>query len=73
MWEAGERPNFLVGRVYGTIAAEARGTHGWGHDPIFIPAGKRMTYGESKRQGEVGMHRIRSILKLKKFLISRRR
>jgi XTP/dITP diphosphohydrolase len=34
------------GVVEGTIASEARGTGGFGYDPVFVPAGERATVGE---------------------------
>lgn len=40
---------FLIsveGFVEGTIATEIRGSHGFGYDPIFIPAGYDKTFGE---------------------------
>ena len=37
---------FTSGEVRGRLAPEARGSHGFGYDPIFIPAGGRRTFGE---------------------------
>ncbi|AHC51196.1 deoxyribonucleotide triphosphate pyrophosphatase [Sulfolobus acidocaldarius SUSAZ] len=34
------------GRVYGSISTEIRGTKGFGYDPIFIPDGVNLTFGE---------------------------
>ena len=34
------------GRVFGTLAFPPRGTNGFGYDPIFVPEGHRMTFGE---------------------------
>ena len=36
----------FTGRVHGTIAMEAKGTMGFGFDPIFIPEGHTKTFGE---------------------------
>ncbi len=36
----------FVGRVEGRIAGEARGSHGFGFDPIFIPMGFDKTFAE---------------------------
>ncbi len=34
------------GRVDGAVVFPARGTHGFGYDPIFVPHGGTQTYGE---------------------------
>ena len=34
------------GKVFGTIAWPMRGTHGFGYDPIFVPEGFDITFGE---------------------------
>jgi XTP/dITP diphosphohydrolase len=34
------------GKVFGTLADAPRGTRGFGYDPIFIPDGYTMTFGE---------------------------
>ena len=34
------------GELAGTIANSSRGDHGFGYDPIFIPAGKQQTFAE---------------------------
>lgn len=34
------------GRVFGTLAFPPRGAKGFGYDPIFVPEGYRMTFGE---------------------------
>lgn len=36
------------GEVHGTLTFPARGTKGFGYDPIFIPKGYRQTFGEMK-------------------------
>jgi XTP/dITP diphosphohydrolase len=36
----------FTGRVDGTVSFPPRGTHGFGYDPIFIPAGETRTFGE---------------------------
>lgn len=42
----GREPAFFDGVCEGTIAREARGAHGFGYDPLFIPAGYSQTFGE---------------------------
>ena len=44
-WPDGHTASFL-GRVDGHIAWPARGARGFGYDPIFVPAGGSLTYGE---------------------------
>ncbi len=34
------------GEVHGTLTFPARGTHGFGYDPIFVPTGHALTFGE---------------------------
>ena len=34
------------GKVYGTLASAPRGNRGFGYDPIFVPNGYRITFGE---------------------------
>jgi XTP/dITP diphosphohydrolase len=36
----------VEGRVEGTLVFPPRGTRGFGYDPIFLPAGGRLTFGE---------------------------
>jgi len=36
----------VEGRVYGTLVWPPRGTYGFGYDPIFVPDGGRLTFGE---------------------------
>ena len=38
--------SFHEGRVEGELAPEPRGTRGFGYDPIFVPEGHRLTFGE---------------------------
>jgi len=37
---------WFEGRVDGTLAWPARGSRGFGYDPIFVPAGQEQTFGE---------------------------
>lgn len=37
---------FYTGRVEGELAPDPRGSLGFGYDPIFMPEGSRLTYGE---------------------------
>lgn len=42
----GREPAFFDGVCEGRIAPEARGAHGFGYDPLFIPEGYSETFGE---------------------------
>jgi XTP/dITP diphosphohydrolase len=44
-WPDGHHASFF-GRVEGSIAWPPRGTLGFGYDPMFVPLGAELTYGE---------------------------
>ena len=44
-WPDGHMETF-EGRITGTISDRARGKNGFGYDPIFIPGGYQITFGE---------------------------
>jgi len=49
------------GEVHGTLTFPARGNHGFGYDPIFIPDGFSATFGEMKAEEKHGIsHRTRA-------------
>lgn len=53
------------GTVEGTIVWPPRGAHGFGYDPIFEPAGERITFGEMDPQRKHAMsHRADAFDKL---------
>ncbi len=59
-WPDGHADSFY-GRVEGTLAWPPRGSHGFGYDPMFVPAGGDRTYGEmdpARKQAE--SHRARA-------------
>ena len=59
----------VIGKVEGHISHEAKGKNGFGYDPIFIPLGKRKTFGEMKPSQKYKMdHRYQAFKKIKKFL-----
>jgi XTP/dITP diphosphohydrolase len=43
------------GRVYGQLAFPARGTRGFGYDPIFVPEGHAVTFGEMDPEAKHAM------------------
>ena len=52
------------GRVYGSLAFPPRGHLGFGYDPIFVPEGYRMTFGEMPPAEKHAMsHRARAFAK----------
>jgi XTP/dITP diphosphohydrolase len=52
------------GRVYGTLSFPPRGDRGFGYDPIFVPEGHRLTFGEMEPAAKHAMsHRARAFAK----------
>ena len=57
---------FLVtGKLNGKIAFEMKGKNGFGYDPIFIPSGHKVTFGEMKKSKKIKIdHRFIAYKKL---------
>ena len=56
-------------KIEGYISNEPKGQNGFGYDPIFIPKGKKKTFGEMKPARKYKMdHRYYAFKKLRKFL-----
>jgi XTP/dITP diphosphohydrolase len=56
-----------IGIVYGNISERALGKNGFGYDPIFIPKGSKITFGQMKKKKKIFMdHRFIAFKKLKK-------
>ena len=61
----------VQGKVNGTISAKPLGKNGFGYDPIFIPIGKKLTFGEISSSAKYKTdHRFEAFKKIKKFLQS---
>ena len=57
-----------TGKVEGHISPSIKGKSGFGYDPIFIPNGKRITFGEMKPLQKFKIdHRFKAFKKIKKF------
>ena len=57
-----------VGKIEGHISSTMKGKNGFGYDPIFIPRGKKITFGEMKPLQKYKIdHRFKAFKKIKKF------
>jgi XTP/dITP diphosphohydrolase len=64
-WPDGHTDSFQ-GRVDGTMVWPPRGTLGFGYDPIFVPAGANLTFGEMDPAAKHAIsHRARAFAQLK--------
>lgn len=62
-------PHYFTGRCEGSIAAAPKGDRGFGYDPIFIPRGYELTFGELEAQLKNKIsHRAQALEALKAFL-----
>jgi XTP/dITP diphosphohydrolase len=57
-----------IGKVEGYLSHSIKGKNGFGYDPIFIPVGKKITFGEMKPFQKYKIdHRFKAFKKIKKF------
>ena len=57
-----------IGKIEGYISPSIKGENGFGYDPIFIPRGKKITFGEMKPSQKYKIdHRFKAFKKIKKF------
>ncbi len=56
------------GKIEGQISNSKKGVNGFGYDPIFIPKGRKLTFGEldPKKKYKID-HRFNAFKKIKKF------
>lgn len=68
-WPGG--PAVVVeGRIDGTLTFPARGERGFGYDPIFVPDGGALTFGEmDPAEKDAISHRARAFAKLKAAIL----
>ena len=58
----------VTGKIEGKISPTPKGANGFGYDPIFIPNGKKITFGEMRPQIKYKIdHRFRAFKKIKRF------
>ncbi|NOZ82648.1 MAG: RdgB/HAM1 family non-canonical purine NTP pyrophosphatase [Euryarchaeota archaeon] len=69
----GEEVRLFRGEVQGRIAHRMRGEHGFGYDPVFIPAGCDATFAEAPELKAKLSHRKRAAEKLAEYLLSLQR
>ena len=63
-----KKPIQSLGIVNGTISKKKLGNNGFGYDPIFIPIGKKKTFGQMKYADKLKIdHRMKAFKKIKKF------
>ena len=56
-------------KIEGSISTKPNGINGFGYDPIFVPKGKKKTFGEMKPARKYKIdHRYYAFKKLRKFL-----
>ena len=57
-----------IGKVEGCISPIIKGKNGFGYDPIFIPIGKKITFGEMRVSQKYKIdHRFKAFKKIKKL------
>jgi len=57
-----------IGKIDGYISPSMKGKNGFGYDPIFVPMGKKITFGEMKPFLKHKIdHRFKAFKKIKKF------
>ena len=65
----GRKPVCFTGMEEGVIAHQAKGRKGWGQDPIFVPKGRKRTYGQIGCEKGYYPYREKAVKKLREFLL----
>jgi len=66
-WPSGKAYS-STGIINGKISNSKKGKNGFGYDPIFIPTGYHLTFGEMKYKSKISIdHRYKAYKKIKKF------
>ncbi len=56
------------GKIEGKISFPARGSKGFGYDPIFVPIGENKTFAQiNKNKKNKISHRYKAFIKIKKY------
>lgn len=67
--QPGQETIVFEGRAEGTLTWPPRGEHGFGYDPIFVPAGETRTFGEMRHEEKLPLtHRAKAFAKLTEAL-----
>ena len=67
-WPDGRIESF-EGKVFGHLAWPPRGEHGFGYDPVFVPHGHEVTFGEMAPEAKHAMsHRAKAFEQLVRWL-----
>lgn len=71
-WVAAGEERLFEGMVEGRIAAEPRGSKGFGYDPVFLPQGSALTFAEMEAAEKNALsHRARAMQAAAAFLAQR--
>ena len=63
-----KKPIHSLGVVRGLISSKKKGKNGFGYDPIFIPEGRTLTFGQMQPSKKYKIdHRFKAFKKIKKF------